>query len=75
MDKFLDMVNENLSAGEINKTMLRLFFSKVSIWDYAKILKTEYKNLSKDKQLSLLKFYYDMLIRVGQEGKFVFSVV
>ena len=53
------------SAVAISST----FSSKVPIWEYAKTLKAEYTNLSKDKQSKLLiKYHNDMLIRFGSEG-------
>ena len=72
MEKFLNIVNENLSAGEINENNFKLFLGKIKIWEYAKISKQEYQNLSKDEQSSLLKLYYDdMLTRLDQERKFL----
>ena len=72
MEKFLNIVNENLSAGEIDENNFKLFLGKIKIWEYAKISKQEYQNLSKDEQSSLLKLYYDdMLIRLDQESKFL----
>ena len=70
MDKFLSVVNEDPSTGEIDGKKLKLFLCMVKAWDYAKISKQECQNLFKDEQSSLLKLYYgDMLIRFGEEGK------
>ena len=73
MDKYLKLVEDSSSAEETDELKLKQFLSKVAIWDFAEISKRKYKNLSKNKQSSLLKRYYDeMVIRFGQKGKFLF---
>ena len=64
MERFLNLVEEHLSAGGIDEIKLKKFLEKVNVCDYAR-LKVEYQNLSKEEHA-----YSDMLILFGQEGKF-----
>lgn len=62
MDKFLEINDQSSSSGQIKEAKLKGFLSRVPIWEFAKISKTQYQNLSKEDQESLLIKCYDSIV-------------
>lgn len=62
MDKFLEINDQSSSSGQIKEAKLKGFLSRVPIWEFAKISKTQYQNLSKVDQESLLIKCYDSIV-------------
>ena len=62
MDKFLEINDQSSSSGQIKEAKLKGFLSRVPIWEFAKISKTQYQYLSKEDQESLLIKCYDSIV-------------
>ena len=62
VDKFLEINDQSSSSGQIKEAKLKGFLSRVPIWEFAKISKTQYQNLSKVDQESLLIKCYDSIV-------------
>lgn len=54
MDKFLSVVNEDPSTGEIDGKKLKLFLGMVKAWDYAKMSSLRYWNFTMEICLFIL---------------------
>ena len=60
MEKFLSIFEGSTSANEvqIDADKLKFYNSQLKLWDYAKILASEFRKLSFDDKTSILKKYY-----------------
>ena len=71
MDKFPKIVEDKASSTEIGEKKLFEYLNKVSIWNYAGILRENFQQLSKDEERDLLIRYYNAVV-ARLDGKFVF---
>ena len=73
MERFLRLVEEPSQQDEvqIDEKKLKQSLSKVEVWDYAMLTFTDYQRLSVDDRSSILKNYYnDMVKKYSGPGKY-----
>ena len=76
MEKFLQIVEPTAKPDEVemDSEKSKFFNSKLKVWDFAKILSSEFQNLSFDDKSNLLKKYYvEILAKYSESnGKLFF---
>ena len=65
MEKFLQIIEAPVQPNEVemDPEKLKVFNSKLKVWDFAKILASEFENLPFDDKSSILKKYYVVMNR------------
>ena len=71
MEKFLQIIEAPAQPNEVemDPEKLKVFNSKLKVWDFAKILASEFENLPFDDKSSILKKYYVDMLSKYSDGK------
>ena len=68
MEKVLKFLNKHVSSSEVDE---KKFMSKVSIWDFANILKEKFQQFTKEEKSCPIQRYFNVM-KVGFHGELFF---
>ena len=67
MDKYLSIVEEH-SQRAMDEAKLRQFLEQTKVWEYAKISKNDYVDMSSVDRFALLQGYYNYMDKNTGQG-------